>query len=73
MKTVNNYLLNADAAIKNSGISEDGKKIKSAYKGAVSSFGASIVMSGLVPTIQFYLGESDKRDADSKKNPGCYC
>ena len=66
MKTVNNYLKKADQAIKDTQIAVNGK-IPTAYKGAVSSFGASIVMSGLVPTIQFYLGNSERKEADTMK------
>jgi CRISPR-associated protein Cmr5 len=66
MKSVNKYLEKADKAIKDSNIAEK-NKIPKAYKGAVSSFGASIIMSGLVPTIQFYMADSERRDSDSKK------
>jgi CRISPR-associated protein Cmr5 len=65
-KSVTKYFAAADAALSSSGILENGI-IKSAYKGAVSAFGASLIMSGLVPTIQFYMAESDKRSSDGKK------
>jgi len=66
MKSVDKYLLYADKAIKSSNIAT-GNTIPAAYKGAVSSFGASLIMSGLVPTMQFFMSESDKRDSDSRK------
>lgn len=66
MKNVDKYLKAADEAIKSTSIEKDGV-IKKAYKGAVSAFGASIIMSGLVPTIQFYMEASDNRDSDTKK------
>ncbi len=65
-KSVTKYFKAADAAINNVSIANNGK-IQSAYKGAVSAFGASLVMSGPVPTLQFYMAESTKRDAESSK------
>lgn len=65
-KSVTKYFAAADAAIISGGFIKDGK-IPSAYKGAVSAFGASLIMSGPVPTIQFYMADSDKRDTESPK------
>lgn len=66
MKPSNKDLLKADAALVSSGIANNGE-ILSAYKGAISAFGASLIMSGLIPTLQFYMSQSDNRDADSQK------
>lgn len=69
-KTVTKYFERADEAIKQF-IARDKKgnpaPIESAYKGAVSSFGAGVVMSGIIPTVQFYMASSDKRLTDSQK------
>lgn len=69
-KSIHSKLVAADAALKSTGIAEN-EKIKSAYKGAVASFGASIIMSDLVPTIQFYLNESENRETNSLKIVQC--
>ncbi len=66
MKSVDRYLKIADEAIRNKGIAMN-NIVPGAYNGAISSFGASIVMSGVVPTIQFYLSDSDNRDSDTRK------
>lgn len=66
MKTNNHLLKNAEAAIVRSGIAEN-NKVASSYKGAISSFGASLIMSGLIPTIQFYMSDSSNRDSDHSK------
>lgn len=65
MKTVDTYLAAAAAALIQSDIVK-GNTIAKAYKGAVASFGASLVMSGLVPTIQFYMADSSGREVDYK-------
>lgn len=66
MKPSNKDLLKADAALLSTGIASKGV-VPSAYKGAVSAFGASLVTSGLIPTLQFYMAHSDNRDADYQK------
>lgn len=70
MKGYQKYFDAADKAIPTNQIAtQKGTKmvIKSSYKGAVSSFSASLIMSGLIPTLQFYSAESDKRDANYGK------
>lgn len=66
-KSVTKYFNAANTAIQTGGFINANGKIPSAYKGAISSFGASIVMSGLIPTIQFYLADSENRLTDSRK------
>lgn len=67
-KSVTKYFVAANDAINSGGFLNDNKNIPSAYKGAVSAFGASIIMSGLVPTMQFYMADSEnKRDTESIK------
>lgn len=75
MENVNRYLKQADEAIIKAKIAQSINKdgvigtsyvVPSAYKGAISSFGASLVMSGLVPTIQFYMADSDNRESDHR-------
>ncbi|MEI6680815.1 MAG: type III-B CRISPR module-associated protein Cmr5 [Mariniphaga sp.] len=79
MKTINRYLQKADAAIISTEIAKNTVthvevpplapiyKVQSSYKGAISSFGASLIMSGLIPTIQFYMSDSNNRDSDHGK------
>lgn len=67
MKGYQKYFEAADKAIIDNKIAtgeDDNKTIKSSYKGAVSSFAASLIMSGLIPTLQFYATQTDKRDAN---------
>lgn len=66
MKTNNRYLQKADLAIGLAEIAEN-NKVPSSYKGAISSFGASLIMSGMIPTIQFYMSDSTNRDSDHSK------
>ena len=42
-------------------------KIPSEYNGYISSFGASIIQSGLVPAVAFYANENSKSDQDKYK------
>ncbi len=64
-KKIADYMLHADAAIQASGIANEGK-IPSEFGGYISSFGASLVQSGLLPTIAFFNRES----TSSKENKG---
>ncbi len=66
MKTNIQFLQKAESVIVRSGIAEN-NKVPSSYKGAISSFGASLIMSGLIPTIQFYMADSTNRDSDHSK------
>lgn len=66
MKPTSIYLIRANEAIAHKHFVENGV-IPKAYKGAVSAFGASLIMSGLVPTIQYYLSGSENRGSESKK------
>lgn len=43
------------------------KKVDSEYNGYISSFGAAVIQSGLVPAVAFYSSESSKSDKDKKK------
>jgi CRISPR-associated protein Cmr5 len=52
----------------NTKMAKDGK-VNSAYKGYISSLGAGIIQSGLLPTLAMYKGNED---SDKKKaNTGC--
>lgn len=66
-KSVTKYFAAAESSIVSGGFINREGKIPSAYKGAVSAFGASLIMSGLIPTLQFYMNSSENRDADSGK------
>ena len=41
-------------------------KVSSQYNGYISSFGASVIQSGLAPAVAFYSNESSKSDKDKK-------
>ncbi len=48
-------------------LTNDKGQIPSEYNGYISSFGASVIQSGLVPAVAFYSNESSKSDQDKKK------
>jgi len=68
VKQRNDYLISlAAAALRNADVTFAGKKgILSSYDGKVASFGVSVAMSGLKPTLAFYLAK--EKDEDSKKD-----
>lgn len=41
-------------------MSEDGKKVAGEFRGYISSFGASLVQAGLLPTLAFYADKQAK-------------
>jgi CRISPR-associated protein Cmr5 len=62
-KKIADYMLRADAAIQAAGIAKDGK-VPSEFGGYISSFGAAIVQSGLLPTIAFFSRTSSSSKED---------
>ena len=42
--------------------SDAGNPLKKTYKGYLSSFGASVIMSGLIPTLAFYANADEKSE-----------
>lgn len=59
MKAVNKLLNAADKALVATGIVKSGK-VEEVNKGYVSGFGPSVINSGLIPAIAFYLSDSNK-------------
>lgn len=68
MRTVEKLIPLAIKAITVSGMEEKGV-VNKAYKGYISSFGAGIIQSGLLPTLAMYKGneDSDKKKANTGK------
>ena len=66
VKQRNDYLISlAAAALRNADVTfADGNTILSSYNGQVAAFCVSVAMSGLKPTLAFYLAKKD--DEDSK-------
>ena len=66
VKQRNDYLISlAAAALRNADVTfADGNNILSSYNGQVAAFCVSVAMSGLKPTLAFYLAKKD--DEDSK-------
>jgi CRISPR-associated protein Cmr5 len=66
MRAVENLIPAAIAAITSSGMSDNGA-VNKAYKGYISSLGASIIQSGLLPTLAMYKGTegSDNKKAET--------
>lgn len=65
MRTVEKLIPAAIKAV-NDKMAKDGK-VNSAYKGYISSLGAGIIQSGLLPTLAMYKGneDSDKKKAET--------
>lgn len=63
-KKIADYMLRADAAIKAAKIVNSEGKIASEFGGYISSFGAAIVQSGLLPTIAFFSRTSTSSKED---------
>jgi len=64
-KRIENYIKPALQAIENS--FESKKKIPSEYNGYISSFGASLIQSGLKPTLALFENESSDSKGEKKK------
>ena len=70
MRTVEKLIPWAIEAVSESKMEDEKKKgvVNKAYKGYISSLGAGIIQSGLLPTLAMYKGNED---SDKKKaNPG---
>lgn len=64
MKTTAEEISKAQNALKQSGIVDNSNLYDPVFSGYISSFGASLVQAGLLPTIIFY--ENDKSDATDR-------
>lgn len=62
MRAVENLISEAIIAVKNNMVKAG--EVNSAYKGYISSLGAGIIQSGLLPTLAMYKGSQ----VDEKKN-----
>lgn len=63
MKTSAQEIDKAQKALKDSGIVNSDGKYKSVFSGYISSFGASLVQAGLLPTVIFY----ENKDSEAKE------
>jgi len=63
---INKMLKKADDALEKSGIMQAGK-INEVYKGYVSGFGATVIQSGLLPTMAFYMATDKKENKGNAK------
>lgn len=63
MKTSAKEISKAQQALKDSGIVNGQGEYKSVFGGYISSFGASLVQAGLLPTVIFY----ENKDAEAKE------
>jgi len=68
MKKIENLIPHAIKVIKDAGIT-DGLEVRSEYNGYISSFGASITRSGLLPTVIFFENEESGAKADRQLVP----
>lgn len=66
-KTLQALIPTARQAIKDIGIPKNGDQVPSIFNGYISSFGASIVQAGLLPTVIFFENESSGADDDRGK------
>jgi CRISPR-associated protein Cmr5 len=64
-KNISKYIETAMAVL-NTEVSSNGK-LKKEYKGYISSLGASMIMSGLVPTLAFYASKENSAKAQRWK------
>ena len=70
VKQRNDYLISlAAAALRNADVTfADGNNILSSYNGQVAAFCVSVAMSGLKPTLAFYLAKKDDKDSKIDKS-----
>lgn len=66
-KKIADYMLRADTAIQAANIVNKDGRIPSEFGGYISSFGAAIVQSGLLPTIAFFNRDSTSSTEDKGK------
>lgn len=55
--TINNMLESADEALKVTEIVSNNGEVKDVFKGYISGFGPSVIQSGLLPALAFYLAD----------------
>ena len=60
MKAVNKLLNAADQALKTTKIVSNSGKVEEVNKGYISGFGPSVISSGLIPALAFYLSDANK-------------
>lgn len=63
---IERYLPTAIEAVNTFKISEN-NEVDNQYKGYISSMGASVIQTGLLPTIAFYSSQSSKSEKDRRK------
>lgn len=70
VKQRNDYLISlAAAALRNADVTfADANSILSSYNGQVAAFCVSVAMSGLKPTLAFYLAKKDDKDSKIDKS-----
>ena len=70
MKQVEKFIPPAVQLIKDHLATGEGKLVvPSVYKGYISSMGASIIMSGLLPTLAFYNTDGDNSSSEKARRP----
>ena len=67
MKINSELISKADEALKNTEIVNEQGNYDNRFKGYISSFGASVVQSGLLPTVIFYEKEESGEAKDRPK------
>lgn len=66
-KQVETLIPNAIKAIEEYLLDDKDRTVASEYNGYISSFGASIIQSGLLPTVAFFETEENKSQKDKKR------
>lgn len=64
---VENFIPIALQIIKNEGIANENNEVPDVYNGYISSFGASIIQSGLLTTVTFFDRENNNTKEDRRK------
>ncbi|MBN1222390.1 MAG: hypothetical protein JXB23_04035, partial [Candidatus Aminicenantes bacterium] len=54
------YLERAENALRSTGIVKDGDTYEQEYGGRIASFGPSVILSGLLPTVAFYSKDEER-------------
>jgi CRISPR-associated protein (Cas_Cmr5). len=65
---IENYLPHAINAIITLHIANNNGQVASQYNGYISSLGASIIQTGLLPTIAFFSSTTSRSEKNTQKN-----